>query len=219
MSKHYGEHRVLDDVSIEFPSDHVSYIMGRNGTGKTTLFKCLLGLESHAGNITFDGKPLGECRHLVYTVFDDCPFYPHLNGYENLSLHLGRPLGKREVEEAARDVLTSQDLRRRVGKYSYGQRKKLSAVGMALSGARFILLDELANGMDFESVEWLQALVARAKKNATIIATGHQFDFYHKIADSVHIIAGGHLERADHDSDDPGSLESLYRERILCDLA
>ncbi|MEU2231119.1 ATP-binding cassette domain-containing protein [Streptomyces vietnamensis] len=210
---------MLDKVSAEFPARHVSYIMGRNGTGKTTLFKCLLGLEEYSGDITFDGKPIEEIRQLVYTVFDDCPFYPHLNGYENLSLHLGRPLAKREIEDVADGVLTANDLGRRVRKYSYGQRKKLAAIGMALSNARFILLDELANGMDFEAVEWLQQLVGHAKENAAIIATGHQFDFYHKIADSVYTIVGGHLERANHDSDNPGSLESIYRDRILCDRA
>jgi ABC-type multidrug transport system ATPase subunit len=211
LSASYGDTQVLRKISAEIPQGEVSFILGRNGAGKTTLLKCLLGLARYTGTITYASHPLSRKRHLVYTIFEDCPFYSHLSGYQNLRLHLGRRIARQEIQEAARDILSHKQLASSVRNYSHGQRKKLAAIGMAISGAEFVLLDEVTNGMDYETLQWLEELIGLLKKRAVIIATGHQFEFYSRISDTVYILNQGKMEKTDGD----GGLESIYRQRIL----
>ena len=77
---------LFSNANTIFPSNEINFLMGKNGCGKTTLFKCLSGLENYKGTILYDDKNLNEIRDELFVLWDDTPFYLKLSGYDNLIL-------------------------------------------------------------------------------------------------------------------------------------
>ncbi len=210
LTKSHGGHPVLSNVSAEFRTGRVSYLLGPNGAGKTTLFTCLVGLETHTGTVEFDGRPLADVREHVFPVFDDCALYPHLSGFDNLHFLLGRKTHWEDVRTVADGVLERATLRKPAGALSYGQRKKLYTVGLLLARPSYVVLDELANGLDYDSLQWLRASLQQLKKDSVVVASGHQFDFYDRVADDVFAISENGLSQLDFNHATGDRLEDAY---------
>lgn len=204
---------VLIEATHTFPSGSVSFVMGPNGAGKTTLFKCLLGLERYSGSILFDGRPSEAVRHDIIPVLDDAPFYPHLSGRRNLDLLLGRRVERREADHAwgLGGHVDARLLDRRVKGYSSGERKRL-AVSLALvSRARYLLMDEIASGLDLFTMDAVVASIRQLSPEATVVVSGHQFDFYSRIVDHVVTLTDGKLRTVNVDDISAASLEAILR--------
>ena len=86
LSRAYGARSILDLLSWTFPTGTRTHIDAPNGTGKTTLFRCLLGLEECGGSVAYQGGPLDAVRDTVGVVFDEPVAYPRLTGARNLAL-------------------------------------------------------------------------------------------------------------------------------------
>lgn len=210
LTKFYGRQRVLENVSAEFHAGRVTYLLGGNGVGKTTLFKCLTGLESYAGTVEFDGRPLSLVREHVVAAFDDCALYPHLSGLENLRLLTGKPVSWEGVRAVADGVLDRTVLDKPARALSYGQRKKVHTVGLILNCPSYVFLDELANGLDYDSLQWLEAVIRELKQGCVVVASGHQFDFYDRVADDVFAVSENGLKNLEFQSAAGDRLEDLY---------
>ncbi|MFE2289757.1 ATP-binding cassette domain-containing protein [Streptomyces sp. NPDC059452] len=210
LTKAYGDHTVLDGASADFQKGRVSYLLGPNGAGKTTLFKCLLGLEAHSGTVEFSGRRLADVRERVFPIFDDCPLYPHLSGFENLRLLTGHTVDWDDVRAVADGALDRASLRKPARALSYGQRKKLYTVGLLIVRPAYIILDELANGLDYDSLQWLRTSIEQLKQTGVVVASGHQFDFYDKVADDVFAVSEKRLSRIDFNHGDGDNLEAAY---------
>ncbi|MEO5610266.1 MAG: ATP-binding cassette domain-containing protein [Ornithinibacter sp.] len=202
---------VLDDFTWEFSRSSVTAVVGPNGTGKTTLFKCVLGLERYHGTILFDGRPLEEVRDRVVSVFDDAPLYTHLSGRDNLRYFL--PDRAVSARGHYADLLVGPDgrwLQQRVGSMSHGQRKRLAVLIALGSDPLYVVLDEVSNGIDVLALDGLAAAVAEISSVATVIVSGHDLGFLATMAQrSVAIVDG-----VAHEVARPGSqftLEQEYR--------
>ncbi|ANY65478.1 hypothetical protein BBD42_02605 [Paenibacillus sp. BIHB 4019] len=86
LTKRYGKHIVFKDLNITFPKNKFTLITGPNGSGKTTLLKCLLGLERYTGIIKFSNRCIYDILDDVQVVYDNCPLYANLSGYQNINL-------------------------------------------------------------------------------------------------------------------------------------
>lgn len=214
IGKSYGT-PVLTMASCVFRSDQVTFLMGANGAGKTTFFKCLLELEKHDGSFDFDGQPHAMVRQEVFTAFDDSPLYPRLNGYANVELLLGGRIARRDVDDAWKlgDLRASVALLRKpVRAYSNGQRKRLYLAAAVLSRPKYLILDEVASGLDLETMDAAVRAINLLRPGAVIIASGHQFDFYTRIVDRVVLLDNGHIKEVDWHGDLGASgLERIYR--------
>ncbi|GAA2779375.1 hypothetical protein XF35_42520 [Streptomyces platensis subsp. clarensis] len=208
--KSYGRHLVLDEVSAVFQRGRVSYLLGRNGAGKTTFFKCLSALESFCGSVTFDNSPLQGIRPGLFPVFDDCALYPHLSGWENLRLLVGRKVTADQARAVTGTQVSPALLDKPAKALSYGQRKKVYITALALARPPYVIVDELANGLDYDSLIWLQSVITKLKQNSVVIAAGHQFDFYERVADDVFALAQKRITRLDFRSQDGDRLEEAY---------
>ena len=178
---------LFSNANTIFPSNEINFLMGKNGCGKTTLFKCLSGLENYKGTILYDDKNLNEIRDELFVLWDDTPFYLKLSGYDNLILFSEKKEKRSQIIKMAQDYLPDKTLKRKVKTYSYGQKKKLSLILLDILKPKYILMDEISNGLDIDTMEMLQNKIDNIKNESTIILTGHQFNFYQKIADNVFV--------------------------------
>ncbi|MEK4223106.1 ATP-binding cassette domain-containing protein [Bacillus sp. FSL W8-0116] len=214
LTKTYRNKTVLDKINVQIPPNKIAFIMGENGAGKTTLLKCLLELEEYSGKILYDGKTIDEVRNDIHVVYDDSPFYLNLNGYKNIELLLTNRIQKEQIREVANAYLSHDILKNKVKKYSYGQRKKLSLIIATLSQPKYLLMDEVSNGLDYDSMQFLKTTLKEWSKNMTIITTGHQFDFYAPIIDELFILKQSKLTKLNNFKESGGDLVEAYKKYI-----
>jgi len=198
--------------SITFASGSINFVMGKNGSGKTTLFKCISGLEDYKGTITYDGRDINGAREELFVVWDDAPFYSKLSGIANLLLFSENRKNRAEIMKIADSYLSRSILKRRVSTYSYGQKKRLALVLLEILAPKYILMDEISNGLDVETMDLLQRRLVDLKQYATIILTGHQFSFYQSIADRVFVKKEDGIVEVEFDKNTPNILEKIYHE-------
>lgn len=211
LRKRYRKDTVIEDCSIDIKSNTVSFIMGPNGAGKTTLIKCLIGLEAYEGTIKYDGKDYSEVRDKCLCVWDDCPFYTSLSGIKNLNILSEGKHSTKEIKRFGEKYLSGDILKRPVKTYSYGQRKKLALALVEILNPEILIMDEVSNGLDFDTMMELQDSITQWAETKTVILTGHQFGFYNNITDDLYVIEDKKLEfKQSGVKDSNEKLEDIY---------
>lgn len=213
ISKKY-KNSIFSNTTITFPDNCINFIMGNNGCGKTTLFKCISGLENYDGIITFDNQSIADIRNQLYILWDDTPFYQKLSGIDNIYLFCEDKISKRKITDIASEYIDYSTLKRNVRTYSYGQKKKLALVLLNILKPKYILMDEISNGLDIDTMKSLEKNICDLAKDSTIILTGHQFAFYQHIADNVFVKKGENLIQVDYDKNNNIGLEAIYDEKL-----
>lgn len=206
FSKKYKNNDIFISSTAIFANDTVSFLMGKNGCGKTTLIKCICGLESYKGDIFFDKKKIDfETRKKMLTIWDDCVFYFNLSGIDNLrifdSIH-----SKSKILEVALEYLSEEKLNENVIKYSYGQKKLLSLILVDLLCPQILIMDEITNGLDYSTLKRLKIKIAEWKKNSVVILTGHNLDYYSSITDSLFIVKNKSIIKKEFENSNFGDI-------------
>jgi ABC-2 type transport system ATP-binding protein len=176
-------------------------------------------LERYSGEVKFgddkaDMRALDEIRAEVFPAFDHSPLYPHLSGYDNLRLLLGCQQPRSQVTAIAEGLIEDRLLASKARRYSYGQRKKVYALALALRNPLFPLLDELSNGLDQEALQWLEHRITGMKSGRTIVMTGHHFNFYGSVVDDVFVLHEGQLTKIDYDREKGDTLDEIYANHV-----
>ncbi len=215
LTKKYRKNIVLDNITMEIPNTGITFLMGENGCGKTTLIKALLNLESYEGQILFDEKPFQQGRNSVAVVYDDNPLYNSLNGLQNLILLSQITLSKIEIIEKVSPFFSERELKKKVKNYSYGQKKKLSICIAFLSSANFIVMDEVSNGLDYESMIVLKKMIKSESSEKAFFLTGHQFDFYNDIIENLLVLKNGDIYKVERLDNEMFNLGRIYEQKIM----
>ena len=196
LTKRYGDHLAVDDATLEVPSGSVCGLLGRNGSGKTTTFKCMLGFaRPDAGDVHFDGKPLAPA---TFAKLGYVPEHPQLYGWMTVAQHLDlvRSTQPRYDDARATELLATFRLnsRNRASKLSKGQQAALALI-IALAGTpSLLLLDEPAIGLDpVMQRAVLDLLIEAAANGATILLSSRQIRQVHRAADRVAIMRDGKI--------------------------
>jgi ABC-2 type transport system ATP-binding protein len=199
LTKRYGEHRAVDDLSFTAPAGKVTGVVGPNGAGKTTTFRCLLGLaRPTAGAALSDGRPYRELprpRRQVGAVLEAMGFHPARSGRNHLRV-VARAAG---IDQARIDGLLdlvglSGAADRRVGGYSLGMRQRLGLATAMLGDPSTVVLDEPVNGLDPAGVAWTRRLLrAWAGEGRTVVVSSHLLTELAQVADRVVVIQQGRL--------------------------
>ena len=180
VSKRFGKDTVLDNVSISFEEGKIHGIVGRNGSGKTVLMKCILGfLRTTEGKVTVFGRQIGrDCDFAPDTgmIIETPGFLPGETGRSNL-LWLGRLKGqisRERVDEVITMCGLDPNLKKGVGKYSLGMRQRLGIAQAMLEDPKLIILDEPFNALDTTGVdEMRQLLLSLKERGKTIVLASH----------------------------------------------
>jgi len=213
FSKSYSNQIIIKESNFEIKSQRISFLMGPNGAGKTTTIKCLMGMENYLGEIFFDGKKIDQVRDRCLVIWDDCPFYTNLSGFQNLLIFGEGKKSKNEIKEIASKYLDYHTIKNKVKTYSYGQKKKLALVLVEILEPKYLIMDEISNGLDFDMIRNLQKSIKSWSNSMTIILTGHQFSFYNEIIDDVFVIRDKEIVLLQENFSNSGiMLEDIYDE-------
>ena len=219
----YGSVQVLHDVSLEVPKGSVVCLMGRNGVGKTTLIRNIVGLEKPSkGTITFAGINVANqpahtrIRGGMALVPQGRMIFPKLTVTENLRVGLaGRPGGGRAVpgEVFALFPVLKEMGQRRGGDLSGGQQQQL-AIGRALVGEpRLLLLDEPTEGIQPNIIQEIGRVLKylTTEKDMTILLVEQYVDFIKEFGDRFYIMNRG---RVVANGDTPQLSEAIVRQHL-----
>jgi len=200
VRKRFGEHVVLDDVSLEVELGEVVAIIGRSGSGKTTLLRCINGLEKvDGGTIQFEGKPLPhdgaalrEVRRHIGIVFQSLNLFPHHSVERNITLGptVTNKVPLAEAKAVALDALRQVDLEDKLHAYptqlSGGQQQRVAIARALAMKPRLMLFDEITSALDPELVgEVVKVLERLATSKMTMVLVTHEMGFARRTADTL----------------------------------
>lgn len=199
--KRFRDQVVLKNVSISFEKGQIHGIVGRNGSGKTVLFKCICGLmHPEEGVILVNGKRVGRDVDMpedVGAIIEAPGFLPNYSGYKNLRFlaNIRRKIGKEEILNVLKTVGLDPESRKHVGKYSLGMRQRLGIAQAIMEDPEILILDEPMNGLDNAGVQDIRALLLELKaQGKTILLASHNHEDIAALCDTVHEMDGGVLE-------------------------
>ena len=196
------KNEILKSVSVHFERGKIHGLIGRNGSGKTMLMKCICGfVRPTLGEITVDGKRIGRDRDFpenVGIIIETPGFIPYYSGLKNLRL-LAAPRGKiskDDVRKTMEQVGLDPNLKRHVRKYSLGMRQRLGLAQAIMEDPELLVLDEPMNGLDKDGVKDMrQYLLDLKAKGKTILIASHSAEDIDVLCDTVCEMDKGRLEQ------------------------
>jgi ABC-2 type transport system ATP-binding protein len=200
LSKRYGRHPAVDDVSFTCAPGTVTGFLGPNGAGKSTTMRMICGLTPpSAGTATVDGVPyrrLGNPGRRIGVLLDASAQHAGRTGREVLTLAaMTMGVERRRVDESLAQVgLNATAAKRRVKAYSLGMRQRLGLAHALLGDPGVLILDEPANGLDPEGIFWMRGLLRDfADRGGTVLLSSHLLREVEAVADQLVVIGGGRI--------------------------
>lgn len=193
---------ILSDVSLRLNSGNIYGFAGRNGSGKTMLFRALSGLmRIDSGSIILDGKTLHKDFSVLPSlgiILENAGLYPGLTGAENLLYLAGltKRIGREEVVHAISRVGLDPEDKRTYRKYSLGMKQRLVIAQAIMEKPDVIMLDEPTNALDESGVEEIRKVILEEKeRGALILVASHNKEDIRILADELYRVEGGRVER------------------------
>ena len=202
LNQAYGGSHILRGLSFEVKTGEVTTLLGRNGVGKTTLLKSLMGLvKPQSGSISFDGKeitnlpPHERVKAGIGYVPQGREIFPRLTVEENLLMGLATQPGSTKIPERIFDMfpVLKQMMHRRGGDLSGGQQQQL-AIGRALAmGPKLLILDEPTEGIQPSIIKDIERAIRMlaATGEMAILLVEQYYDFAEALADQYLLMERG----------------------------
>ena len=198
VSKSFKEKTVLQKTDLTIEKGKITGFVGRNGSGKTVLFKLICGLlRPTTGTVTVQGKQLGkDCDFApdVGVLIETPSFISYESGYRNLRdlAAIRKKITPEEVRTAIRSVGLDDTDKKWVGKYSLGMRQRLGIAQAIMEHPALLILDEPMNGLDRGGVEEMRKLFRSLRDNGTtILLASHAAEDIDLLCDTVYEVAEG----------------------------
>lgn len=200
VSKTIDDQMILKDINLEIPKQGIYGIVGRNGSGKTVLIKCLCGfMPVTEGEIWVGEKQVGRDVEFIEDtgfIIETPGFLPRESGFRNLRYlaSIRNVVGKERIRECITMVGLDPDDKKWVGKYSLGMRQRLGIAQAIMENPSLIILDEPMNGLDNHGVEEIRKLLLGLKEEGKLILIiSHNHEDINLLCDSVYEMDRGVL--------------------------
>lgn len=207
LEVYYDESKILSDVSMEVPTGKIVCLLGRNGVGKTTFMKSVMGLvKARNGEIHLDGEDLtgkptsSRARAGIGYVPQGRGIFPHLSVYENLLMGFEaspkRKVDKNAIEKMYTLFPVLQEMRKRVaGTLSGGQQQQLAIARTLVRDPSLLLLDEPTEGIQPSIMLEIEEVILRLREELgmTILVVEQFLDFALSVADLFYIMETGSI--------------------------
>ena len=189
--KKFKDTTALDNVTVSFDSGKIHGIIGRNGSGKTVLFKCICGLMKLTDGEIYvnDKKVSGIINNDIGVIIEEPGFVGSMSGKKNLSLlaSINKKIDDKEVERVIELVGLDPKSRKHVKKYSMGMKQRLGIAQAIMENPSILILDEPMNGLDNKGVEDIRKLLLELKEQGkTILIASHSRDDIAVLCDNVY---------------------------------
>ena len=208
VSKYYGDHHVLKDVSLDIERSTVCAFIGPSGAGKSTLIRSVNALEGiQGGRILIDGLSvhdrstnLNKLRADIGFVAQSFNLYPHLKILDNVTLapRYVRRLPREQCEERAVEILASLGLKDKVSSYpaqlSGGQQQRVAIARALAMEPNLVLFDEPTSALDPELIkEVLDSMRLMAEMGMTMMVVTHEMGFAREVCSQIAFMADGEI--------------------------
>ncbi len=201
LSKRFGSVHAVDRLSFVVEPGQVTGFLGPNGAGKTTTLRMALGLITpDSGSATFGGTPysaLSRPSSQVGAVLETA-FHPGRSGRSHLQVYCAAAgISDERADAVLTQVGMTDAAKRKTGGYSLGMRQRLGLATALLGDPQVLILDEPANGLDPEGIQWLRNFLQHLAhdQGRTILVSSHLLAEVQQTVDRIVIIAGGKLVR------------------------
>ena len=202
VSKSFKDKTVLQKTDLTIETGKITGFIGRNGSGKTVLFKLICGLMlPTTGTVTVDGVQIGKDRDFAPdagVLIETPSFINYESGLRNLRdlAAIKKKITVEQVKDTIRLVGLDPDDKKRVGKYSLGMRQRLGIAQAIMENPSLIILDEPMNGLDKEGVEDMRTLFAKLRNEGkTILLASHAAEDIDILCDSVYELDKGAIRK------------------------
>jgi urea transport system ATP-binding protein len=204
LNQYYGGSHILRDLAFEVPAGKVTALLGRNGVGKSTLLRCLMGLvPARDGKVVFDGRditgapPYARVRAGIGYVPQGREIFPRLSVAENLEMGLASKPRGTSVPARIFEMfpVLRQMMRRRGGDLSGGQQQQL-AIGRALAmDPKLLILDEPTEGIQPSIIKDIERAIRAlaAGGDMAILLVEQYYDFARSLADQYLVMERGEI--------------------------
>ena len=206
LSKSFGDHLVLDDISEHISPGEKVVVIGPSGSGKSTFLRCLNLLETPtSGSITFQGQEITDpkadinaIRRQMGMVFQHFNLFPNMTIRKNITLAPVRTklMTQEEADETATALLKRVNLEEKADAYpaqlSGGQKQRIAIVRALAMKPKLMLFDEPTSALDPEMVgEVLEVMKELAQEGMTMVVVTHEMGFAREVGSRVLFMAGG----------------------------
>lgn len=187
-----SKQEILKHVTVSFDEGKIHGIIGKNGSGKSMLFKCICGfVKPQKGTISVNGKKVGKDVDFppdTGIIIEAPGFMPYYSAYGNLKIlaDLNKKIGKAEICEAIQAVGLDPYSKKHVKKYSLGMKQRLGIAQAIMEKPSLLILDEPMNGLDKHAIKEMRELILKLKgEGKTILLTSHNFEDIRLLCDDI----------------------------------
>ena len=204
LTKRYGDHAAVDDISLTFPAGSFFALLGPSGCGKTTTLRMVAGLEVPTAGMIRIGEEditgLRPYKRPVNTVFQSYALFPHMDIYENVAFGLRRQ-GEKNVDAKVKDMLELVELgpmaRRKPAQLSGGQQQRVAVARALINRPDVLLLDEPLGALDLKLRRQMQIELKRIQVEVgiTFVHVTHDQEEAMTMADTIAVMNAGKIEQ------------------------
>lgn len=201
VSKSFDDAEVLHDINLEFKEGHIYGFVGRNGSGKSVLFKILCGLYfPTTGSVVIDGVDIHKNNifpNNMRVLIEKPNFLPNLTGLENLKLlaSIQNKITEDDIIEILNKLNLKDDMNKLYHKYSLGMKQKLAIAQVLMEDPEIMIFDEPFNGIEEKTVKIIKnILLEEKKKKKIILIASHIKDDIEQLADIVYLMDDGKIK-------------------------
>jgi len=201
LSRSFGDHRVLDDVSFDVRPGRMTGFLGANGSGKTTTMRIILGvLAAHGGTVAWHGRAMTPAQRRRFGYMpEERGLYPKMKVGEQIAW-LGRLHGLSDTDARARTTRLLEQLELdnraddRLEELSLGNQQRAQVAAALVHDPMMLILDEPFSGLDPLAVDIVLAVLRdRAAGGVPVLFSSHQLSLVEQLCDDVVIISGGSI--------------------------
>lgn len=200
VCKDFKGRQVLKEVNLTLQSGRVYGFVGKNGSGKTMLFRVIAGLvHPSSGTIAVNGQVLHKDISAVPNLglmLENTGLYPEFTGFQNLKFlaNINRKINASQIRQAIERVGLEPEDKRIIKKYSLGMRQRILLAQAIMEEPDFLLLDEPGNGLDEAGLELMRALILEEKKKgAMVLMASHNKEDIGLLCDTVYRVREGRI--------------------------
>lgn len=197
VCKTYGKQKIVQDINLHMEKGKIYGLLGRNGSGKTSIMKMILGLTTiSSGEINIFRESIKENAMSIYSrigsLIEAPGFYPNLTGYENLKVFsiLKGVTKKNAIKDALDFVNLPYNDKKPFSKYSLGMKQRLGLANVLMNEPEILILDEPTNGLDPIGIAELRELIQNLskKEGKTILISSHQLSEMEQLVDTIGVL-------------------------------